>query len=149
MKKLNLLILASIVAIGTTACSTAKTSADAPDTIGGEVENPQNVEETLEDATSNTRQAQLNADIQAREQRNQWAGDPLKRADADLASEVRAKLEANIPRAKLTVEADDGVVTIAGTVPDSREYQTVEPLAREIKGVEEVNLDVQIVPPNN
>ena len=57
-------------------------------------------------------------------------------------------MEANIPRAKLTVDAEDGVVTIAGIVPDRKEYSTVEPLAKEILGVKEVKIDnVKVVKP--
>ncbi|MEO1185868.1 MAG: BON domain-containing protein [Cyanobacteria bacterium J06636_27] len=108
------------------------------------------VEETLEDANSEIRQDQLNSDIRAREQRNDLIGDQTDRADSDLASEVRSKLEANIPRAKLVVEAEDGVVSIAGTVPDQKEYETVKPLAKEILGVKSVKTDnVKVVPPAN
>ncbi|MGB3637303.1 MAG: BON domain-containing protein [Rivularia sp. (in: cyanobacteria)] len=151
MKKLATLLLGSILLFSAAACdnNTAKTSADAPDSVNGSVEQPGKVEETREDAASEIRQDQLNADIRAREQRNDIAGDQTERADADLASEVRSKLEANIPRAKLIVEAKDGAVTIAGTVPDQKEYETVEPLAKEILGVKSVKTDVKVVPPTN
>ncbi|MGB3651825.1 MAG: BON domain-containing protein [Rivularia sp. (in: cyanobacteria)] len=151
MKKLATLLLGSILLFSAAACdnNTAKTSADAPDSVNGSVEQPGTVEETREDAASEIRQDQLNADIRAREQRNDIAGDQTERADADLASEVRSKLEANIPRAKLIVEAKDGAVTIAGTVPDQKEYETVEPLAKEILGVKSVKTDVKVVPPTN
>ncbi|MGB3548578.1 MAG: BON domain-containing protein, partial [Saprospiraceae bacterium] len=88
----------------------------------------------------------LDSDIRAREQRNEVLGNESERTDADLQSEVRAKLEANIPRSKLTIEAEDGAVTVAGTVPSEREYETIEPLAKEILGVDSVSLDVDIVP---
>lgn len=148
MKKLATLVLGSILLFGSAACDTAKTSADAPDSVGGNVENPSQVEETLEDASSEIRQDQLNSDIRAREQRNDILGDQTDRADSDLASEVRSKLEANIPRGKLVVEAEDGIVSIGGTVPDQKEYNTIEPLAKEILGVKGVKTDVKVVPPN-
>lgn len=151
MKKLATLVLSGILLFGSAACdnNTAKTSADAPDSVGGNVNEASKVEETLEDANSEIRQDQLNSDIRAREQRNDIVGDQTDRADADLASEVRSKLEANIPRAKLVVEANDGVVSIGGTVPDQKEYKTIEPLAKEILGVKSVKTDVKVVPPNN
>ncbi len=151
MKKLATLLLSSILLFSAAACdnNTAKTSADAPDSVNGSVEQPGTVEETKEDAASEIRQDQLNADIRAREQRNDIAGDQTDRADADLASEVRSKLEANIPRAKLIVEAEEGIVSIAGTVPDQKEYETVEPLAKEILGVKGVKTDIKVVPPAN
>lgn len=149
MNKITLFLLSSVLIFGAAACDgTAKTSSDAPSSVDGQVENPRDVEETREDAASEIRQDQLNSDIRAREQRNDLIGDQTDRADSDLESEVRSKLEANIPRAKLTVDAEDGVVTIAGTVPDQKEYKTVEPLAKEILGVKEVKIDnVKVVNP--
>lgn len=139
-------LVSSALLFSTAACSTARTSADAPSDVNGAVEDPANVEETLEDATSEIRQDQLSSDIRAREQRNELLGDESKRADADIASEVRSKLEANIPRSKLTIEAEDGVVTIVGSVPSEKEYETIQPLAQEILGVDSVEMDVEVVP---
>lgn len=148
MNKLTPFLLSGVLLFAA-ACDTARTSSDAPTSIDGQVENARNVEETKEDAGSEIRQDQLNADIRARKQRNNLLGDQTERADSDLESEVRAKLEANIPRAKLTVDAEDGVVTIVGTVPDQKEYETVEPLAKEILGVKSVKTDVKVVSPTN
>ena len=151
MKKLITLLLGSTLLFGAVACDTARTSVDAPDSVDDSpvVEDAMEVEETLEDADSNTRQAQLNSDIRAREQRNDWLGDQQERADSDIESEVRAKLEANIPRSKLTVDAEDGNVVIVGTVSDQREYETIRPLAEEITGVKSLKMEVEILPPAN
>lgn len=146
MKKILTTALAGVLMLGVAACDTARTSADAPSDVGGEVEEPAAVEETVEDAESEVRQAQLDSDIRAREQRNEVLGDEEERTDSDLQSEVRAKLEANIPRSKLTIDAEDGNVAISGTVPSEEEYETIEPLAGEILGVESVAVDVEIVP---
>ena len=147
MKKLTAFLIGSTLLFGAVGCDTARTSADAPDSIDGEVEEPAEVEETLEDATSEIRQEQLDSDIRAREQRNDVLGDQEVRDDSDLESEVRAKLEANIPRSKLTIQAEDGNVIIAGTVPGEKEYSTIEPLAQEITGVNSVDIEnVEIVP---
>ena len=148
MNKIGLFLLSSILIFGAAACDgTARTSSDAPSSIEGKVENPGDVEETKEDAASEVRQDQLNSDIRAREQRNDLIGDQTDRADSDLESEVRSKLEANIPRGKLTIDAKDGAVTIVGTVPNQKEYETVEPLAKEILGVKSVKTDVKVVEP--
>ena len=72
--------------------------------------------------------------------------DDDQRTDADLASEVRSKLEANLPASFLTVEANDGVVTVAGTVPTQEQYERIEPLAREIRGVQKVNIQAKVQP---
>lgn len=150
MKKLITLGISSALLVTAVGCDVARTSSDAPDSVDDNpvVENAGDVEETLEDASSEIRQDQLNADIRAREERNDWLGEQTERADSDLESEVRAKLEANIPRAKLTVDAEDGKVFIVGTVPDQREYDTIEPLAKEILGVQAVEMNVEVVNPN-
>ncbi|MDJ0590967.1 MAG: BON domain-containing protein [Pleurocapsa sp. MO_226.B13] len=147
MNKLTIFLLGSTLLFGAVGCDTARTSADAPDSVDETVEEPAQVEETLEDAQSEIRQEQLSSDIRAREQRNDVLGEQEERDDSDLESEIRAKLEANIPRSKLTVDAEDGNVTIVGTVPGEKEYSTIEPLAQEITGVNSVDIEqVEIVP---
>lgn len=146
MNKLIGFLWSGILLFTVVGCDVARTSADAPTSDNGRVEDASNVKPTKEDATSEIRRKQLNSDIRAREQRNNLAGDRTERADSDLESEVRAKIEANIPRSKLTVEAKDGAVVIMGTVPDQKEYDTIAPLAKEILGVDSVNIDgVKIV----
>jgi len=147
MKKLTGFLLGSALLMGAVGCDVARTSADAPTDIEeGVVENPTEVEETLEDANGDVRQEQLTSDIRAREQRNDVLGDQEVRDDSDLESEIRAKLEANIPRAKLTVDAEDGNVAIVGTVPSEKEYESILPLAQEITGVNEINVEVEVMP---
>ena len=150
MNKLTLFLLSGTLLLAGVGCDVARTSGDAPDSAeeGAVVEDPGEVEETLEDANSEIRQEQLSSDIRAREQRNDVLGDQTERDDSDLESEIRAKLEANIPRAKLTVDAQDGNVNIVGTVPSEKEYESIMPLAQEITGVNEVTTDVEIVPSN-
>ncbi|MBD2740089.1 BON domain-containing protein [Coleofasciculus sp. FACHB-1120] len=98
------------------------------------------------DASSDVRKRQLEADIRAREQRNKVAGDPLERADSDLESEVRSKLEANLPSSKLEIDAKDGAVTVAGTVAQPDQVAKIEPLAKEIKGVKTVAVQAKVAP---
>ena len=148
MNKLTLFLLSGTLLFAGVGCDVARTSGDAPDSVdnGAEVEDPTQVEGTLDDATSEVRQEQLDSDIRAREQRNDVLGEQGERNDSDLESEIRAKLEANIPRSKLTVQAQDGNVNIVGTVPSEKEYESIMPLAQEITGVNEVTMDVQVVP---
>ncbi|MEM8675113.1 MAG: BON domain-containing protein [Cyanobacteria bacterium P01_G01_bin.67] len=148
MNRLTGFLLGSTLLFGTVACDVARTSADAPTEVDEDatVENATEVEDTLEDATSEVRQDQLTSDIRAREQRNDIIGDQEVRDDSDLESEIRAKLEANIPRAKLTVDAEEGNVAIIGTVPSQKEYDSILPLAQEVTGVNEVNMEVEVMP---
>ncbi|WP_019506669.1 BON domain-containing protein [Pleurocapsa sp. PCC 7319] len=148
MNKLTTFLLSSVLLLGAVGCDVAKTSSEAPDSADEAVEDPAQVEDTLEDANSEIRQDQLSSDIRAREQRNDVLGEQEVRNDSDLESEIRAKLEANIPRSKLTIQAENGDVVIIGTVPGEKEYSTIEPLAKEITGVNSVNIEeVEIVPP--
>lgn len=154
MKKFIPFIIGSFLVVGAVGCQdTAKTSSDAPDKAGETVAAPEtdNAAQTQNDATSEVRKDQLNSDIRAREDRNNVTGGDADRADGDLKSEVRSKLEANLPASQLGVEAEDGAVTVSGTVPTDEQLQRVEPLAKEIKGVTSVKVDVQVKPatPNN
>lgn len=149
MKKIVPFIIGSLLVVGAIGCQdTAKTSSDAPDTTTENVQAPdaQTAEQIQEDATSEVRRDQLNSDIRAAEQRNNVTGGDADRTDGDLQSEVRSKLEANLPASKLGVEAEDGAVTVVGTVPTEEQLQRIEPLAKEIKGVQSVKVDAKVAP---
>lgn len=100
------------------------------------------------DATSDVRRAQANSDIRAREQRNNAAngGSAENRSDNDLQSEVRSKLETNIPSSKLEVKAKDGAVTVTGAVPTQNDLSKIDKLTKEIKGVKSVTNQAKVVP---
>lgn len=150
MKKLTIFLLSSVLLFGAAACSdNAKTSADAPNSTQESPEAPkaESVQKTKEDGIDETRRRQLNADIKAREERNNITGGDTKRADGDLKSEVRSKLEANLPDSQLTVEAEDGVVVVAGTVLKQEQLAKIEPLAKQIKGVKTVNVKATVAAP--
>jgi len=149
MKKIVPFIIGSLLVVGAIGCQdTAKTSSGAPDTTTENVQAPdaQTAEQIKDDATSEVRRDQLNSDIRAREQRNNITGGDADRTDGDLQSEVRSKLEANLPASKLGVEAEDGAVTVVGTVPTEEQLQRIEPLAKEIKGVQSVRVDARVAP---
>jgi hyperosmotically inducible periplasmic protein len=146
MKKVISTLVGSALILSLAACSTAKTSADAPNSTdtNGQAPTTDAAQTNKSDAENGVRKAQLDSDIRAREQRNDTGGDQMKRADGDLASEVRTKLEANIHPGNLAVEAKDGAVTIAGTVPTQEQFDKIEPLAKEIKGVTSVDVKATI-----
>ncbi len=149
MKKIALLLLSGVLIVSAAACNNAKTTSDAPNSTdnNGQVPKAENAQTAQSDATSDVRKKQMESDIRAREQRNDAGGDQMKRADGDLESEVRTKLEANIPNGKLTVNAKDGAVTVAGTVPVQAQLAKVEPLAKEIKGVKSVAVKATVAAP--
>lgn len=149
MNKFIPLLLGSLMMMSAVGCeNTAKTSADAPGitTESPMAPNAQSVEKTKDDAMSDTRKAQIESDIRAREQRNNITGGDAIRNNKDLQSEVRGKLEANIPASQLTVDAKDGAVTIAGTVSNQSQLAKIEPLAMQIKGVKSVVNKAAVAP---
>ncbi|HEY9638916.1 MAG TPA: BON domain-containing protein [Coleofasciculaceae cyanobacterium] len=148
MKKIMPLLLSGVLMVAASACSTAKTTSDAPNSTDqtGQVPTEQGAQTAKNDAQSGVRQSQLDSDIRAREQRNNATGGDADRANGDLQSEVRSKLEANIPNSKLAVEAKDGVVTISGTVQTQDQLTKIEPLAKEIKGVKGVDVKATVAP---
>lgn len=137
-----------VVAVG--ACTEARTTSDAPTSTDQKAQTStdqkaqtpiaQSTEPAKTDAQSDTRAKQLDADIRAKEQRNNAMGNPPNRNDNDLASEVRSKLEANIPSGNLTVSSKDAVVTVAGTVSNLEQLTKIQKLAMEIKGVKSVTI---------
>lgn len=149
MKKLISVLISSLLLVSTIACSNvAKTSEQAPDSTNTSTQPPDTTkaQDIHKDGTSDLRRKQLNADIRSREQRNQMAGKDANRTDDDLRSEVRSKLEANLPASQLAVDAKDGNVSISGTVPTQPQYQRIEPLAKEIYGVKNVEVKVEVAP---
>jgi hyperosmotically inducible periplasmic protein len=145
----------AIVLLAMTGCQeVAKTNSDAPDsTATSQVETPTTTaaKSTQDDATSKIRRDQLNSDIRAREQRNNTAnkGGAMGRSDTDLASEVRSKLEANLPASALAVTAKEGAIMVTGTVPTQAQFDRIGGLAKEIKGVSAVTMKVAVAPAKN
>ncbi len=134
MQKLTPFLISSLLVFGVAACQDpAKTTVTAPATDEApQAPTADTTQAAKEDAQSELRRRQLDADIRAREQRNNATGGDTDRAAADLASEVRSKLEANIPGGQLTVNAgDDGTVTVAGTVNNQDQLSKIEPLSNE------------------
>lgn len=150
MKKLIPFIISGVLVIGGFGCENGveKTSTDAPNAANQTAQTPDagTAQQTQNDATDETRRRQLNSDIRAREQRNDATGGDTKRADADLESEVRSKLEANLPASQLAVEAEEGAVTVSGTVPTQEQLSKIDTLAKEIKGVQAVNNKATVAP---
>ncbi|TFI53162.1 BON domain-containing protein [Mastigocladus laminosus UU774] len=157
MKKLIPFLLGGVLVIGAAGCEPpSRTSTNAPDNTSENVNAPaqETAQQNQQDATSQTRKDQIESDIRAREQRNNATGGDADRDDDDLESEVRGKLEANLPASQLTVDAEDGVVKVAGTVPTQEQLNKVPTLAQQIKGVKTVDAqNVKVAPatpaPNN
>jgi len=147
MKKVTSTIFGMLLTISLVACDNpAKTSNSVPnstDATNASTEKS-DAQANQNDATNETRRKQLNSDIRSREQRNDIGGNTMVKADTDLKSEVRSKLEANLPASALAIEAKNGVVTVTGSVVNEAQLQKIEPLAKEIKGVKSVTVKATI-----
>jgi hyperosmotically inducible periplasmic protein len=143
-----LLLLGVLLTVTVSACNQAKTATDAPSSTdnNGQVTTTENGKTTQDDAQSEVRKKQLAADIRAREQRNNMGGDTQKRTEGDLASEVRNKLESNIPGSKLTIAAKNADITVSGVVTKQDQLDKIKPLAMEIKGVGSVTVKAVVTP---
>lgn len=150
MKKLIPFLISGFLVIGAIGCENGveKTNTEAPNTTNETTEAPavDKAQTTQNDATSEVRRDQLNSDIRSREERNNVTGGDAVRADADLESEVRSKLEANLPASQLAVEAEEGAVTVSGTVPTQEQLSKIDTLAKEIKGVQSVTNKASVAP---
>jgi len=152
MKKLTSLLLIGTLTFAVASCeSDSKTAANAPDNSTQAAKTPEQktVQDNQNDATSTIRKQQANSDIRAREQRNNITGGDTQRANSDLASEVRSKLEVNIPASSLAIDAKDGAVTVAGTVPNQKDLSKIDPLSKQIKGVKTVTVTATVAAPKN
>ncbi len=149
MKKLTMLLMSGVLMFGAVACSNPKTSADAPNSTqeSPQARDAEDAQAAKKDATSEVRRKQLNANIKAEEERNNITGGDANKADSGLASEVQSKLEANIPDSALVVKAENGAVTVSGTVTKQEQITKIEPEARKIKGVKSVNVKATVAPP--
>lgn len=147
MKRIAAFLLGSSLLLGVAACdNNAKTSQNAPNstaTAGAEM-SKSDMQANKNDATNDIRQKQLNSDVRAREQRNDIAGNQTKRADGDVESEVRDKLEANMPGSQLTVNSKQGAVTVNGSVVNENQLKGIEPLAKKILGVKSVTVSAKV-----
>jgi hypothetical protein len=144
------LLLTSVLVIGAAGCqNAAKTSASAPDNTSESPKSPdvQTTQTNQNDAQSQIRKNQLNSDIRANEQRNNATGGGTNRTGGALATEVRDKLEANIPDSQLAVQAKNGIVTVAGTVANQKDLSKIVPEASKIKGVKNVVNKASIATP--
>ena len=154
MNKLTPLLLSGLLLVGGVACSdVAKTSADAPNSTAktGKVPEADSNQTTQRDATQNVRDAQIKADERARQQRNEAGADDSKIADNDVESLVRNRLEQRLPSSQLAVDADEGIVTISGTVTSQTELDQIASIAQEVQGVKDVEVKAKVatVKPDN
>lgn len=70
-----------------------------------------------------------------------------KVSDADIKTNVEAKLQSNPDMAGLTADVTDGVVTISGEVKDAATQSAVNGAFADVKGVKSVTNNTSVAPP--
>ncbi|WP_017301644.1 BON domain-containing protein [Nodosilinea nodulosa] len=120
MKKVITLVLGSLLLLGATAYSTSADSANADGDRG-----------------SNSSQ-------------DGGAGNSLandgQQTPGNLASEVSETLATNLPGSRLTVQVIEGVATISGNVRSQEQFDKIESLAMDVKGINSVSITAEIGP---
>jgi len=112
----------------------------------------------LDEPTANTetensvRENQLESDERAQQQReemldNQAEGGADPASDRELATQIQENLDSQLPDNQLSVEAEDGIVTVVGDVASEAELQQVESLVAATAGVQSVDMQVNVVAP--
>ena len=133
MKKIAPILLTGFLLLGTAACSsTPKT--DAGSGTGANTQSSDNSQ--LEDNTQANTQNSVGENQPSSD--NITGGD--MQADGNLAIEVSDKLKTNLPNSNLNVETKNGIVTVKGTVPSQADLDQIQPLAKDINGVQTVEV---------
>lgn len=147
---LPLVVKVLLIATLSACSSPPNTASDAPTNENGQVST--NSPTTQDAPLSETRKKQIESDARAKEQRNEVAGEPQKSGDSqksteeNLASQVRDKLEVNLPGDKLTVTNKNADITVSGEVKTQEELARIKPLVMEIKGVKSVMVKAVVKP---
>jgi hyperosmotically inducible periplasmic protein len=146
MKKLILLLVSSILVVGTFGCQEApKTSSDAPSTTNEAAQVPAKpASETNQTAkVPETQTTPLTASTGTKVKTDAEKTAATK-AKTDLKTEVSAKLNKGLPGNKLQVENKQGEIVLKGTASSVEELKKAETLAKEVQGVKTVKVEAKV-----
>jgi osmotically-inducible protein OsmY len=155
MNKIMISMLSLLLAAGSFACTEDAGIRQSDSSSTGQQDSAQVGDDTV-------RENQLESDARAREQRsissggdpssgissggNNQLGNTDQSGEGVLAIEVRRRLEESLPVNQLTIDENEGAVSISGTVSTQEQLDMIEPLAREVSGVESVETNVVVSP---
>ncbi|MEH2349875.1 MAG: BON domain-containing protein [Nostoc sp.] len=146
MKKLILLLVSSILVVGTFGCQEApKTGSETPSTTNEAAQVPAKPasatnETTKVPATAATPLA-ASTDTKVKIGSEKTAATKVK---GDLKTEVSAKLNKGLPGNKLQVENKEGEIILKGTATSAEELKKAETLAKEVQGVKTVKVEAKV-----
>ncbi|MEH2261086.1 BON domain-containing protein [Nostoc sp.] len=146
MKKLILLVVSSILVVGTFGCQEApKTGSETPNTTNEAAQAPAKpASETNQTAkVPETRTTPLAASTGTKVKTDSEKTAATK-AKSDLKTEVSAKLNKGLPGNKLQVENKQGEIILKGTATSVEELKKAETLAKEVQGVKTVKVEAKV-----
>ncbi|MEH2087012.1 BON domain-containing protein [Nostoc sp.] len=146
MKKLILLVVSSILVVGTFGCQEApKTGSETPSTTNEAAQAPakpaSQTNETAKVPETPTTPLTTNTGTKIKTDAEKTAA---TKAKSDLKTEVSAKLNKGLPGNKLQVENKEGEIILKGTAASVEELKKAETLAKEVQGVKTVKVEAKV-----
>ncbi len=151
MKKLILLLVSSILVVGTFGCQEApKTSLETPSTTNQAAQAPatpaSQINQTADKTTAKIPGKEMiplaaNTDTKVKIDSEKTAA---TKAKSNLKTEVSAKLNKGLPGNKLQVENQEGEIILKGTAASAEELKKAETLAKEVQGVKTVKVEAKV-----
>ncbi|MFN6461514.1 MAG: BON domain-containing protein [Nostoc sp. DedVER02] len=146
MKKLILLLVSSILVVGTFGCQEApKTGSETPSTTNEAAQVPAKpasvTNETAKLPAIQTTPLAAGTDTKVKTSSEKTAATKVK---SDLKTEVSTKLNKGLPGNKLQVENKEGEIILKGTATSAEELKKAETLAKEVQGVKTVKIEAKV-----
>jgi hypothetical protein len=150
MKKLILLLISSILVVGTFGCQEAtKTGSETPSTTNEAAQAPatpasqinQTADKTIAIPGTQTTPLAVSTDTKVKTDSEKMAA---TKAKSNLKTEVSEKLNKGLPGNNLKVENKEGEIILKGTVTSAEELQKAETLAKEVQGVKTVKVEAKV-----
>ncbi|QKQ71999.1 BON domain-containing protein [Nostoc sp. TCL240-02] len=146
MKKLILLLVSSILVVGTFGCQEApKTGSETPSATNEAAQIPakpaSQTNETAKVPGIQTTPLAASTDTKVKTGSEKTATTKVK---SDLKTEVSAKLNKGLPGNKLQVENKEGEIILKGTVTSAEELKKAETLVKQVQGVKTVKVEAKV-----
>ncbi|MBE8966811.1 BON domain-containing protein [Nostocales cyanobacterium LEGE 12452] len=146
MKKLILLVVSSILVVGTFGCQEApKAGSETPSTTNEAAQAPAKpASQTNQTAKVPETQATPLAASTGTKVKTDSEKTAATKVKSDLKTEVSAKLNKGLPGNKLQIENKEGEIILKGTATSVEELKKAETLAKEVQGVKTVKIEAKV-----
>ena len=150
MKKLILLLVSSILVVGTFGCQEVpKTGSETPSTTNEAAQAPatpasqinQTADKTIVIPGTQTTPLGVSTDTKVK---TDFGKTVATKAKSNLKTEVSEKLNKALPGNKLQVENKEGEIILKGTATSAEELKKAETLTKEVQGVKTVKVEAKV-----